>query len=271
MNGQNTVRSEKMFSQRELEKHIAKRLVRERKQNAALSELRDAIDTLMSEGAINAGTYAEAARELTRALPRENVGNTCDAVTEISDRPTEKAGEALTDSTVPSKAAYEETEGPEETSEKPEPCLEDYAAAESTASDREANSDRAGELSALMERYPELDVAELLSNEDFVRYCRRYGGALPEMYEGYKRLIDSLGALSAPQKYEKEDNTIAQARRVLSSTSFSGSSASPSADAGFELTPLQRDIARRAGLSYREYSEMLRDVPGADRLKRNLK
>lgn len=124
-------------------------------------------------------------------------------------------------------------------------------------------------LCELMESYPELDVEALLSDSGFVLYCRRYGGSLLEKYEGYRHLVDALGVLCDSDNAADNSKDALRARRMMSSTAFSKSSASPDADAGFELTPLQREVARRAGLSYREYSAMLRDVPRRDSIKKS--
>ena len=302
--------AQKTFTQRELEKIIAERLLRERRNVEAFDELRRTLDALIKDGTINADSYAEAVREICSSIsdnaenmrtPEDSPSTTPDVgtagdvqpavpdvhhdsatepvglspdddlpfatVTPSADDPFETVGNShddlpfetvgtAPDDDLPFATVTPDTEDIEETS------LEkvDYP-------DVSLATRNSAELCELLEAHPSLDVEKLLCDKTYALYRQKYGGTLLESYDGYSRLLDALEAFGTPVCHSDSSapdfpsQSSRSARRRLSSTSFSGLSASPDSDAGYDLTPLQREIAKSAGLSYSEYSAMLREVP----------
>ena len=63
------------------------------------------------------------------------------------------------------------------------------------------------------------------------------------------------------EKKQSDDDGIRIAKRELCSTGFSSGSASDIHSMADGLTPMQRELAKRAGLSYREYAQILSEIP----------
>lgn len=266
---------ERLFTQKELEALISERLMRERKNLEAYKTVKDILDEMMRDGLINACSYAEAARELYERLSAKNAENT-DTHAENTEGTGMTGGKKVEE-----QEEREEDVGVTEAdcvtvSEKPnvngdanvtvdEPVLsEEFPALPTSGQETGTDGDRTSEMCELLKAYPELCIDTLLADEGFILYSQRYGGTLKELYEGYSKLKAALGRIGGEDGKAECRTEI----RRMASTSFSRCSASPSSDAGFELSPLQRDIARRAGLSYREYYEMLKDIPDGKKAQR---
>lgn len=126
------------------------------------------------------------------------------------------------------------------------------------------------EISQLFERFPENRAWRIITSPEFSDFCRGRVGGLCELYDQFCKNFHELCSLfDGEEKTESEHLLKApysdiNPRSIISeysSTGFSGRSASPSSDDGANLSPLQRKIAKSAGISYREYASMLREIP----------
>ncbi len=268
----------RLFTQRELEKCIGERLMRERRNNSSLELIRDMVDGLRKEGIISADSYAKAALELSGKLEAMQAENT---------RKEEHQSESLGAAMEPSGEAESEDLAAEDdlqmAKEYSEVCISDATDNGNEQKVPEKGSDQLmRECDVLSEKYPHIDIEALLDNESFKRYCKRKGGSLTELYEGFSALMLSIEKFGdsirekasdyeplSEERFRESDRHFAV--RSLSSTGFSKGSASANADTGALLSPMQRDIARRAGISYREYAELMRDIPDAGKIKRQAK
>ncbi len=277
---------ERLFTQRELEKCIGERLTRERRKVAPFEKLKQLLDRLKSDGVIYADSYAEAAEELCRRLEAcsENAGNTredslCGGENEQG---TDTDGVALGELQEADTSLAVGTEYSESSVERKEkfadvrPCGREIMHGGDTVEQNDVGTTEEDDGNAfvsqyeeLSRRYPYIDTEALMTDRGFEAFCRGRDGSLTELYEGYAELIRSIGG--KPCAAPNVGNGSCGGRpaiRALSSTAFSAGSASPVSDAALGLSPLQRDIARRAGISYREYAQLLRDIPKAGKSKR---
>ncbi len=284
----------RLFTQRELEKCIGERLMRERRNNSSLQSIKNLVDGLCERGIINADSYAEAEKELCEKLCSLEVGNAREENPEGDDLSCVanscddgNSGESVSyaDASVCSaeKDAQEEKAYPEalmpKTDNSDMPKGEDDKEKASDTQEAQETQSIADELCLLYSRHPSVDVASLLESEQFRGYCTGRSGTLCELYEGFTSLLAALesfnkarlttgleGSKDAP--YEDTHST-RHAMKALSSTGFSRQSASESSDFSSMLSPSQRDIARRAGISYREYAQLLCDIPDGSRIKKH--
>lgn len=106
----------------------------------------------------------------------------------------------------------------------------------------------------LQAAYPSLDITALLKDEVF---CDFYKAYLKEF--GDATLLEVYGGFLKAKDIEERLNLSSRLKRTPSSQK---------AAEAFEsaLTPTQRAIASKAGMSYREYAKLLEEIP-----KRNLK
>ena len=285
----------RLFTQRELEKCIGERLMRERRNNASLQNIKKLVDGLCEKGILNADSYAEAERELCEKLCSENAGNMReensegDMLPEVTDKEKifecEISGEfaseiqplqnrqvtAEPESLIP----HEDCDIKEEKdTDNQEICEESDA---SGALPEEKSKNRTEELCELCLKYPSLNAAQLLESKEFAVYSKGKDGTLLELYEGFTSLLGALESFnrSRASEYGSQKNAPCDvpnhqrhAMKALSSTGFSRLSASESSDFSELLSPSQRNIARRAGISYREYAQLLSDIPDSSRIKK---
>lgn len=106
-----------------------------------------------------------------------------------------------------------------------------------------------GEIAKLCEVYPELDVNALISDEKF--------GDFYAAFTAEKQNADLLTVYEAYEKAKSIDGSIKAASKMKRTPSVHG------ARSGAEnlLTPRQREIANHAGMSYKEYAELLSEIP----------
>ncbi len=287
----------RLFTQRELEKCIGERLMRERRNNASLQSIKKLVDGLCERGIINADSYAEAERELCEKLCSVNAGNTREENSEGAVLPEVTNKEEISESGNSGESAseiqplqdtqvtensesyvtcYEGSDNQEEKDTGEQDICDECEA--STALQEEEPQSRTEELCELCLKYPSLDAAELLKSKEFAVYSKGKDGTLLELYEGFSSLLDALESYSRSKAtgYTPKNNAPYEisnherhAMKALSSTGFSKLSASESSDFSELLSPSQRSIARRAGISYREYAQLLSDIPDSSRIKRH--
>lgn len=104
------------------------------------------------------------------------------------------------------------------------------------------------EIEELKRAYPELDTDALISNEDFRAF-----------YQGMVKKNPDMTILGAYEAFIKAES-IADMKQ---SAAMKSTPAQHSAPSGAEklLTARQRSIAANAGMSYKEYAELLSDIP----------
>ena len=105
------------------------------------------------------------------------------------------------------------------------------------------------EQAELKEAFPELDITALLNNDAFCDFYKAYvkefaDATLLEVYGGFMK------AKSA------EENL-----RLSTSLKRTPSSQRAADNTEASLTPTQRAIASKAGMSYREYAKLLEEIP----------
>ncbi len=289
--------NERLFTQAELSKLINKRLSRERRNNAALSNVYKLLKVLAEKKIINASSYAEAAQELQNKLmllcndenmktDDRKVGKSGEVAEEIkiiselyetseTDEDSERAEEIIPvdiTETVkrgdvePDSVNTSESFADEIYTSDCELCKEEKASFE----EKKPEAYPLSEISELFERFPENRAWKIITSHEFSDFCRGRVGGLCELYDCFCKHFGKLSSLfDGEEKTESEHlsegtyNNISP-RNIISeysSTGFSGRSASPSSDDGANLSPLQRKIAKSAGISYREYASMLREIP----------
>lgn len=98
------------------------------------------------------------------------------------------------------------------------------------------------------EAYPDVDETKLNENQKFLKFIKNKSGTLKELYEDFIELVG-------------ETETAAIAKVISKNERSTGSGKSSSADGGgYGLTDSQKTLAQRAGLTYKEYSEYLKQI-----------
>lgn len=271
--------NKRLFTQKELEKHINARLVRERKKNGDIMLFKNMVDELMKSGIINADSYAEAGKRLTELLSVMPAGNSeeealKDNIVENSvDNTVNNAVENTTKTTtenVNTLKADAQSENEVSKPDNPE-YPEEIEESENVQLAEDVPFVVAGQRA---------ETGEMLAKSDDESTKEMYGQELTGSQESVEkklsrlcaelsRLLDGTAEKSITDNQDDEifDDGF-YARRSACSTGFSANSACDAQSSGFELTPTQRDIARRAGISYREYAELLKDIPDSTKKRR---
>ncbi len=315
-------KTKRYFTQRELEKHINARLIRERKKNQNLEALKTMVDTLLDEGIINANSYAEAAEELMTVIAENAVGNKeekeekkdiADMVKSLGDTDSSCKSSDSTEDEVSTKGNHKSDKSPDKNNNAnshAETAKELMAlTVGDTVGNWEAENAVTEKGNDLMEFVKDEDVKIFCGNKDNaeseqIRVTAEddiadKNGKFPEgeavrktewqtaesispfgaeekdavaaesVSEGKaydnERLVgllrEFIGILEGGRTSEKKTDSGFFARRNICSTGFSKTGSGEDMRLAQTLTPTQREIARRAGLSYREYAELLREIP----------
>ena len=106
-------------------------------------------------------------------------------------------------------------------------------------------------LSDLKSRYPKEKVEKLLTGDLFERFAKGRSGSMREIADDFFSFISSVNADGEGDDKPSEYSS-------FTSTAFSSGSGTPSDVA---LTKQQMEIAKSAGMSYREYANLLSSVP----------
>ena len=228
----------RLFTQRELEKHINARLMRERKKNSELEALKRMLDELMESGQIDADSYAEAGERLI-SLIAENRRDEPDKETDtVEDVPVEDAALCNNDTDVHTADDFPFEEAEDAQTYDP-----------TDTADNAPGGDAIGEISENVSK---------IKSETEENINLRLASLCSELADYFVR---SVGGNDVKMKDTDASDECLRARRAASSTGFSVRSASDVHSDGSGLTPTQRDIARRAGISYKEYAGLLREIP----------
>lgn len=106
----------------------------------------------------------------------------------------------------------------------------------------------------LLKAYPELNVTDLLKDDAFCDFYKAYVKEFPDA-----TLTEVYGGFLKAKSAEENLRLSSKLKRTPSSHRAADSSES-------SLTPTQRAIASKAGMSYKEYAKLLEEIP-----KRNIK
>ena len=239
-------RKKRLFTQKELEKHINARLIRERKKYTEPPVLLKMLEESVKSGEFDADACAEVFAGLEKILSESDTGNrtesgnvdvTAESFEEKEDgklqnrsvqvlekETAEEQEDVNTECAICNNGCFEESSDDNHGESETAVSMEKESSEKSTATES-GNAELIGRLSGLLSEF-----AQLLGKTENVR----------EQSDGDGELF---------------------ARRAAASTGFCASSASDAASSVYELTPAQREIARQAGISYREYAGLLRDIP----------
>lgn len=250
----NTENEKKLFTQEKLDEIIAERLSRQRKVNEALSSVKTLLKSAAEKGYIKGGSYAEMAKELAEKLKNgseesENVGapekDDTDSVPDIPHNECQNDTDLLTAICEDSSedAADEETENVNESVTERESVNEEA---------KDADNSFTAVLSDIKSRYPKEKVEKLFAGDLFERFAKGRSGSMREIADDFFSFISSVNSeedrgYDEPPEYSS-----------FTSTAFSSGSGTPH---DVTLTKQQMEIAKSAGMSYREYANLLSSVP----------
>lgn len=265
---------EKLYSREELEKIVKERLKRERKNQDSIRQIRNFIDILRKCGIIKSNSYAGAAKELNSIfnslLPADSTSSLeLDSgiipETDLQENPKERTDlpddiiPALQDSSSADELSipvqYEDTNS----SEKPAGIAEDAAntpfAEKGTVPHEEGPYEESlrSDIDEFISAFGSSTLETLVNDKMFAEFAKGRQDSLSDIYCQYINFIKNLAEI---QNARVDKNM----RSALASTGFSGNS---SGKASFEdsLSETQKEIARSCGMSYKEYAELLSQIP----------
>lgn len=225
---------EKMFTQSQLEEILSERLVRERKVNESLLSVKQLLKNISQKGLLKGSSYSEMAKEITEKLS-EKCQNENVSTETLSEGGQEPQPIAVADAKVEDNA--KENEGGNE-------C-------EETEKTKENDNSFVGVLCEIKAKYPKDVVEKLLCSNLFESFAKGRSGSMTEIFGDFYSFMSKVN--------KDESESFAEQDRDYASTAFS--SQSGTASAGINLTKQQMDMAKSAGLSYREYAQMLESIP----------
>ncbi|MBR5528462.1 MAG: hypothetical protein IKV97_05600 [Clostridia bacterium] len=263
-------RNEKIYSAKDLEKKIETRLLRERKSNEATERLRSVLINLREKDQFKSLSNAAVAEILADiAVQRYGAVSAVDEACPPDSAVPSEEGQNEPAAHIEEKdhhaQAEPDAESDGETPYQEPPSQDSLCHEESFAHDGQKKSPvKTGEEASERERkmrdisdfltvYSEKELLSAFHDDAFRAFCTGKRGSILELYEDYRCFINALENTHEARNYRA-------ARSGLASTAFSGS-ASGAVDYGSMLTKNQRDIADRAGMSYRRYSELLSQIP----------
>ncbi len=225
---------ERMFTQSQLEEIISERLGRERRVNESLKSVKQVLLGAVEKGLVKGESYAEMAEELIKKLKAAS-------------------GEEK------ECTAEEEAQAKDAASDCPFTPEEPVSGGDNVENDgnggvKESETDGGDFVSTLVylkSVYPEKNLEKLLSGDLFERFAKGKSGSVKEILCDFFSFADALS-----EKNEVEEN---RAHSNIGSTAFSSESGAPADFSG--LTPRQMEIAKNAGMSYREYAHLLESIP----------
>lgn len=277
-----STKNEKTFTQSQLEEIISERLSRERRVNESLSDVKKLLKGAAQKGLLKGTSYAEMARELVSKLSEETEGAVEKNTREHTEVPEKTVSET-------EEAAFSEDDRVGEQNQENVGIPEDENFAAADAKEHDAQSGTVSDstlskestqrkeegdvmkgffeiLSEIREKHGKEGVEKLMQAELFESFAKGRSGSIGDIFSDFCSFMDALGTGNAAA-----DKTEAQGDRIdsdFSSTAFSAHSAS-TVSAKDSLTKQQMEIARSAGMSYREYAELLGSIPSGKRGTKN--
>ena len=221
-----TEEGEKLFTRKELESIVEYRLSRDRKNTESLNKIRGLVSGLRKNDVFKNLSNAQMAGKLAMiAEQMESNGVDEKEIPEAFSKDGTKIPDA--EDAVTPTGEKEATENTQKTVES--------------------------ELQRFLERFDSERLFEVLGDGAFRTFLRGRRGDLLNIYEDYLGFLSEMGKAS-------EEKRRRDAQRQLCSTGFS-EGASCATDYGSMLSENQRRIAKAAGMSYRQYSELLCQIP----------
>lgn len=215
----------KMFSQEKLEEILRERLQRERKQTESLVAVKNLLKEFSQSGILKADSYSEMSKQLIELLNN-------------------------------SKAQQDGTFAQKDTSFVAE---KDGNTVGETAGQTDVNEKNEGEqnffevLSNIRQKYSDSAVKKLLSGNLFEKFAKGRNGRIEDIFDDFYGFMSVIDTEKAAENNDEEE--------ALGFASTSFSSYSGVSDSGTNLTKQQMEIAKSAGMSYREYATLLESVP----------
>ncbi len=225
---------EKMFTQSQLEEIISERLGRERRANESLKSVKQVLIGAAEKGLVKGESYAEMADELIKKLKAASG----------------KEKECIAEKETDAKDAASDFKATSEDAESDGDNVEG-GGTEGAKETEEDGGDFVSTLVYLKSAYPERNLEKLLSGDLFERFAKGKSGSVKEILCDFFSFADAFS-----EKNETEENS---AHSNIGSTAFSSESGAPTDFSG--LTPRQMEIAKGAGMSYREYAHLLESIP----------
>ncbi len=251
---------EKLFTQSQLEALISERLKRERKNNEALLPVKELLSSLQSKGILTSKAYSGLCDELCRRLSPQNEG------VENSAAPMSEKSDENADSKTNVKVEVTESDRSENV-----PCQENHIGGEESpkASEIDASAQNAakpltvslGDITQIREMFPDANIENVLCDKTFSIFAQGRNGNLASIYRDDRNFSDLFSLKEQTDVKKNQENRLA-------STAFSSYAGSVGNDYSAGLSKQQMEIAKQAGMSYREYSEMLEAIPHGLRSKR---
>lgn len=217
---------EKLFTKEELETIVEQRLSRERKNNESLMRIRELFAVLRKKDAFKKLSNAALAQKILELAEPKEV---------VTDDNNEKPDSVLPEDS-PDKNAH----------------IADTQNGEKEAFDHMVEK-RKDELLRFLQKYDEQKLESALGDSSFRSFSRGRRGDLLTLYEDYLGFLSELSESPEAKRYRA-------AQRQLCSTGFS-EGASCAADYGSMLSENQRRIAKAAGMSFKQYAQLLSQIP----------
>lgn len=251
----NTENEKKLFTQEKLDEIIAERLSRQRKVNEALSSVKTLLKSAAEKGYIKGGSYAEMAKELA-----EKLKNGSEETTQVEEDKTQDKESDAHD--IPHNECHNDTDlltaicedsSEDAADEETENVNESVTERESVNEEvKDADNSFTAVLSDIKSRYPKEKVEKLFAGDLFERFAKGRSGSMREIADDFFSFISSVNndedvGYNEPPEYSS-----------FTSTAFSSGSGTPH---DVTLTKQQMEIAKSAGMSYREYANLLSSVP----------
>lgn len=242
-----TENTQKLYTHEELENIVEQRLCRERKNRESLAKIRSVLNTLRTKEPFKTLSNAEIAQKLCELADGADFAENTEVSRDIISVPDGDTAEYI-QLKEPHAQAEEYVQNGDEA----------YIESVTTEQLPEKTEDpekmrKLHEISEFLTAYSEQTLAAALKDAAFGAFCAGKNGSILELYNDYRRFLDAL-------ENTHEARNFRAARACLASTAFSGN-ASSAVDYGSMLTENQRDIANRAGMSYRRYAELLAQIP----------
>ncbi len=226
----NAPNEEKLFTKGELETIVEQRLSRERRNGEAFSKIKELMALLRQKEAFKKISNASLAQIIEDFVQSEA------ELPEVFDAERQQA----TPDALPAK---EENNGE----------ITQEMAAETAYGQEEENTLSQSKIPAFLLKYGEEKFLQIMRDPAFRAFCEGKSGDILSLYESYAEFLKAL-CQSPEVKRHRE------AQRLLASTGFSNR-ASAAVDYGSLLTENQKMIAKAAGMSYRQYSELISQIP----------
>ena len=263
---ENKEKDQKLFPQAQLENLLCERMKRERKNARSLNSLKTVLKQMRDNGIIGSGSYSDMADELCRRLGSLSEKNSemqdfkanIPAEDTAQDEFSENEQASVLHSEIKNRSESEKNTEYAHCAENKqiEACAEKEKDAASVAVGQSAGetSVSISDLFELKERCPNADVGKIFTDKAFFEFSKGRGGSLCERYLDYLGFM-SLVSGSADVQNDRSDYSGA------ASTAFSSDGKAYACDYSERLTRRQMDIAKNAGMSYREYGELLDSIP----------